>query len=132
VSRYAFVLHSAADRARALKVVARAPSGARVEVKQTKRSTAQNSFLWAALTQVALQKKHCGRKYTPDVWKSIFMHACGQEVQFIPSLDQTTLIPWGHRSSDLSKHEMSELLEFIISWCTQNGVTLHDPQERAA
>jgi hypothetical protein len=132
VSRYAFVLNSAADRARAMKVVAAAPAGTRVEVKQTKRSTAQNSFLWAALSQIALQKKHCGRKYTPDIWKSIFMHACGQEVQFIPSLDQTTLIPWGHRSSDLSKHEMSELLEFIQAWCADNGVKLHDERERAA
>jgi hypothetical protein len=61
----------------------------------------------------------------------LFMHACGQEVQFIPSLDQTTLVPWGHRSSDLSKPEMSTLIDFITSWCAQNGVTLHDEQRAA-
>jgi len=125
-------LHSAADRARAMRVIAAAPAGTRIEVKAAKRSLDQNAKLWACLSDIALQKTHCGRKYTADIWKTLFMHACGQDVQFIPSLDQTTLVPWGYRSSDLSKAEMSELLEFIISWCAQNGVTLHDHEEKAA
>ena len=115
-----------------MKVVAAAPAGTRVEVKAAKRSLDQNSMLWSALSQIALQKTHCGRKYTPDQWKVIFMHACGREVQFIPSLDQSTFIPWGQRSSDLSKAEMSELLECVVAWCAQNGVKLYDDQERAA
>ena len=132
MSRYSFLLNSAADRARAMKVVAAAPAGTRVEVRAAKRSLPQNDRMWACLSEIALQKTHCGRKYTPDQWKVIFMHACGREVQFIPSLDGSTFIPWGQRSSDLSKAEMSELLEFIISWCAQNGVKLHDRQEQAA
>jgi len=133
VSRYLITLRSAADRARAMRVIAAAPAGTRIEVKAAKRTLPQNDCMHAMLTDVALQKTHCGRKYTPDQWKVLFMHACGREVQFIPALDGSTFIPWGNRSSDLSKAEMSELLEFIISWCAQNGVTLHDPhQERAA
>jgi len=47
-------------------------------------------------------------------------------VQFLPSLDNSTFIPWGQSSSDLSKEEMSELIEFIAAWGAQNGVTFAD------
>ena len=63
----------------------------------------------------------------------IFLHAVGREVQFIPSLDGTTFIPWGQSSSDLSKEEMSELMDFMEAWGAENGVVWSDPtQERAA
>jgi hypothetical protein len=131
MSRYAFTLNTSADRARVMQVITAAPAGARVEVKAAKRSLEQNAKLWAALSDVALQKEHCGRKYTPNQWKVLFMHAAGREVQFIPSLDQSTFIPWGNSSSDLSKEEMSNLLEFIIAWGTQNGVTFHGDEVAA-
>jgi hypothetical protein len=126
MSRALIVLHSVADRARAIKLIGQVPAGSRVEVKGARRSLPQNDKLWASLTDIAAQKEHCGRKYTPDQWKVLFMHACGAEVQFLPSLDGATFIPWGNRSSDLSKAEMSELLEFILSWGAQNGVVFHD------
>jgi hypothetical protein len=80
------------------------------------------------LTDVATQKEHVGRKYAPDQWKVLFMHACGREVQFIPSLDNATFIPWGQSSSDLSKAEMTELIEFIHAWGAEHGVVFHDPE----
>lgn len=132
MTRYAFTLNSSADRARALRAVTQAPAGTRVEVKAAKRSLDQNSKLWAMLSEIATTKEHCGRKYTPDQWKIIFMHAMGREVQFIPSLDQSTFIPWGHRSSDLSKDEMSNLLEFIIAWGAENGMNLATDEAVAA
>jgi hypothetical protein len=88
--------------------------------------------MWALLTDVATQKEHHGRRYTPDQWKVIFMAACGREVQFIPSLDGSTFIPWGQSSSDLSKAEMTDLIEFIMSWGAENGVAFNEPKARAA
>ena len=102
-----------------------APIGTRVTFKAHKRSTAQNDHMWAILTDIAAQKEHCGRKYTPDAWKVIFLAAIGQEVQFIPSLDGKTFIPWGQSSSDLSKKEMTDLIEFMMAWCAENDVVLH-------
>jgi hypothetical protein len=128
------VLHRDADRQRAASWAQQAPWGTRIEFKAQKRSLEQNDKMWAMLTDVATQKDHAGRRYTPDQWKVIFMHACGREVQFIPSLDGATFIPWGSSSSDLSKAEMSDLIEFIASWGAQNGVVFHDAeaQGRAA
>ena len=82
------------------------------------------------LTEVAEQKKHYGRKYSPDQWKALFMSACGHELQFLPALDNNTFVPYSnHSSSRLSKREMTELIEFILSWAAQNGVQFRDQQD---
>ena len=129
MSRHLITIYSDADRARADAYIRQAPVGTRVEFKAVKRSLPQNDLMWAKLTDIAAQKEHNGRKYTPDQWKTIFMDAIGREVQFIPSLDGKTFIPWGNRSSDLSREEMSNLLDFIDAWGAQNGVTFHGPHE---
>ena len=128
MSRAALLLNSNADRSRAVDLIQRAPKGSRIEIKGGRRSIPQNDHMWLLLTDVARQKDHCGRKYTPDQWKVIFMHACGREVEFIPALDGAAFIPWGQRSSDLSKDEMSALIEFILSWGAQNGVVFYSEE----
>jgi len=113
-------------RKRAVDMVTLAEHGSRVEFKGPKRTLDQNARLWAMLTDVADQMEHEGRKYTSDAWKAIFLAALGREVEFIPSLDGKTFIPWGQSSSDLSKKEMSDLLEFIAAWGAENGVRFQD------
>jgi len=113
-----------------MEVCRKAPHGSRVELKAEKRSHAQNDRMWAMLTDIAVQKEHNGRKYTPDQWKVLFMSACGREVQFIPSLDGKTFLPWGQSSSDLSKKEMTDLIEFMFAWGAEHGVVFHDEPER--
>jgi hypothetical protein len=132
MSRALVTIHSTADRERIGHWATKAPTGTRVEFKAAQRTLPQNDRMWAMLTDVSTQKEHCGRKYTPDQWKVIFMHACGQEVQFIPSLDNKTFIPWGQRSSDLGKDEMSELIDFIAAWGAENNVRFNDPAESSA
>lgn len=132
MSRALIVLGSPAARDAAAALVAKAPPMTRVEFKGARRTLAQNDRMWAMLTDIARQKDHGGRRYTPDQWKVIFLHAAGREVQFIPSLDGTTFIPWGQSSSDLSKEEMSELIEFLFAWGAENGVVWSDPTEQAA
>jgi hypothetical protein len=132
MSRALIVVHGPRERERVASLASKVPAGTRIEFKASKRTLAQNDRMWAMLTDIAAQKSHCGRKYTTDQWKILFMHACGREVQFIPSLDQSTFIPWGQSSSDLSKQEMTELIEFMFSWGAENGVTFHDQQEDAA
>ena len=126
------VVRAQDDRQRAARWAMQAKHGTRIEFKEAKRTTDQNSMLWACLTDVACQCEHGGRRYTPDQWKTLFMHACGREVQFIPSLDGATFIPWGQSSSDLSVAEMIDLIEFILSWGAQNGVVFHDSERSAA
>lgn len=133
MSRALIVCYSQADRRKAADWCMKAPTGTRIEFKASKRTLPQNDRMWSMLTEVATQVTHLGNKYTPDQWKVLFMHACGREVQFLPGLDEKTFIPWGQSSSDLSKEEMSELIEFIFAWGAEHGVTFNDDaQEQAA
>lgn len=126
MSRAVIVLNCQRNRDKAARWMHELPHATRVEMKASKRTLPQNARMWAMLTDVASQTTHAGRKYTPEQWKVLFMHACGREVQFIPALDGATFIPWGQSSSDLSKAEMTDLIEFIFVWGAKNGVTFRD------
>jgi hypothetical protein len=132
MSRALITIRGKTDRDRVARWAAQAPFGTRVEFKEVKRSLPQNDRMWAMLTDIATQKEHCGRKYTPEIWKCLLMHAWGREVKFIPALDGEGVVPMVYRSSDLSKAEMTELIEFLFSWGAQNGVVFKDDEERAA
>lgn len=132
MSRATVVITGPASRQKVIQWASTVPVGTRIDFKEAKRTLAQNDRLWAMLTDVASQKEHASRKYTTDQWKVLFMHACGREVQFIPALDNSTFIPWGQSSSDLSVGEMTELIEFMLSWGAENGVVFHDQHEEAA
>jgi hypothetical protein len=129
MSRALIIIRSNRDRERAAKWCLKAPSQCRIEFKETKRSLPQNDKFWAMLSDVASQKEHFGRRYSADVWKLLFMDEYGRETKFVPSLDGSTVVPIGQSSSDLTKDEMSELIEFIASWGAENGVIFHDGKE---
>src|SRR6185436_3477160 len=109
MSRSLLILNSPNVRARAKTWIDAAPHNTRVEFRETKRSLPQNDKFWATLTDVSKQVLHQGRRYPAEIWKVLFMAAHGQEVKFVPSLDGTTVVPLGYRSSELDKAEMSEL-----------------------
>ena len=133
MSRAVLILGMPSVAAKAIDWIRRAPRGTRLTFQGPKRSTDQNARMWAMLTDISEQKEHMGKKYKPERWKVIFMHALGQEVEFIPSLDGTTFIPIGHQSSELSVSEMIELQDLIEAWGAQNGVVFHAQElERAA
>jgi hypothetical protein len=130
--RAQIIINGRSDREKAHNWIDRAPPGSRIDFKGPRRSVDQNDKLWAMLTDVATQKMHAGRRYTPDQWKCLFLHGCGREIQFLPALDNSTFLPYGQSSSDLSKEEFSELLDFIAAWGAENGVAWSEPKENAA
>lgn len=129
MSRALVVILSRSDRERVAHWADGVPYGTRVEFKAPKRTLPQNDLFWGLLTDFSKQVEHCGRKYTPDEWKLILMHAWGREVQFLPALDQSTFIPAAH-SSDLSVQEMTDLIEFIFAEGANRGVQFHDGWKR--
>ena len=126
MSRAFLVLANDLFRAKAKRWIDQLPPNSRITFQKPKRTLPQNDRMWAMLTDIAEQKTHFGRKYPADGWKLIFMSACGRETQFIPALDGQGFIPWGQSSSDLSVQEMTDLIEFMFAWGTQNGVIFHD------
>lgn len=130
MTRALVVLNDKSDRDKVARWAYGVPDGTRVEFKPPKRSLPQNDRMWAMLTDVAAHMKRAHAKnFTTDQWKAIFMHACGREVSFLPSLDGQTFIPWGQSSSDLGVKEMTDLIEFMFAWGAENGVIFNEPQD---
>lgn len=126
MSRAVIVVRTDADRLKIISWAKQLQRGDRVEFKRAKRTLPQNARMWAMLTEVSEQAEHMGRKYTPEQWKCLFMHALGQEMEFLPALDGRTFIPIGHRSSDLSIEEMGNLIELLFVYGAEHGIVYKD------
>lgn len=132
MSRALITIRSSADRLRAVKWVQQAPAGTRIEFKRSKRSIPQNAIFWAMLTDVATQLPWHGLKLTPDDWKLVFLDALKREVRLVPNIEGTGFVNIGRSSSDLSKDEMSQLIDLIAEFGARHSVKFHDTQEAAA
>jgi hypothetical protein len=117
------------DRLRASRWALRARPGMRIEFKEAKRTVDQNARMWAMLTDVASQLPWHGMKLTPDDWKILFLDALKREIRAIPNLNGDGFVNLGKSSSDLTRAEMSDLMELISAFGTSHGVTFHDDQE---
>lgn len=131
MSKQTFVMAHRRARDNALRAVANAPAGYVVTVAEPKRSTEQNSKLWAMLTDVARAKPE-GRNWTPETWKAAFMHFLGHQVMFAEGLEGSGPFPLGFRSSRLSVKQMADLITCIEEYGTRNGVQWTDEEKAAA
>lgn len=96
-----------------------------MEVRDAKRTDHQNAALWSLLGQIMKQRPvHNGVQMDAETYKALFLQALGREVRFVPTLDGTSMLPLGLRSSKLTKAEFSDLIELILAWTAQNGVTV--------
>jgi hypothetical protein len=131
MTRALIVLSSPSDRRKAALWVEQAPKGSRVEFKAPRRSLEANAKMWATLTDIATQVEWYGTKLSPEDWKDVFT-ASLRKARVVPGLDAGTYVPLGMRTSDMSKEEMSSLLELIMAFGAERGVTFHDEMESAA
>ena len=123
------ILRGPSQRDFAKSMIDRAPADAVVTIKAATRSLDQNAALWAALSDISRAKPE-GRMHTPEVWKCLFMQACGHAVQFELGLDGRPF-PTGFSSSRMTKAEMSDLLDFVFQWGAERGVTFTDDRRAA-
>jgi hypothetical protein len=114
----------AGDRNKAVEAIRQAPEGYVMEVKPNKRSEEQSRYMWALLSDIAKQKEWCGLKMEAEDWKNLFTAALkGQR-----TTNGLTggVVVLATATSKMSKEEMSELIEYIISWGIENGVQFSD------
>jgi len=124
MSGQTIILNSPHCRDLARQMINVAPAGSVVNVKAATRSNDQNAKMWAMLSDISRAKPD-GRTHTPDVWKALFMNACGYEVQFLHGLDGNPF-PAGFKSSKLSKAQMAELITFIYAYGDEHKVKWSD------
>jgi hypothetical protein len=122
VSRATIVLNNDASRHKAACWIQQAPNGTRVEFKASRRSLPQNSRLWAMLTDVAQQVPWHGLRLSADDWKLVMMDALKREIRMVPNIDGNGFVNLGRSSSDLSKAEMTELIELVFAFGAKHDV----------
>lgn len=122
MSRALVTIRNDADRNLVSTWASKAPEGTRVEFKQTKRSIPQNDRMWAMLTDVARQLQWDGQHLTPDDWKLVFLDGLKREERLVRAIEGDGFVNLGRSSSDLSKDEMSELMELIAAFGAKHGV----------
>lgn len=130
MSRAVIILNGADARSKAKRWVDLAPINSRVEFKRARRTLDQNAALWARLTDIAEQVEWYGQKLSAEDWKDI-MSASLRKARVVPGLDAGSFVPLGMRTSDMTKEEMSDLLELIAAFGAERGVIFHDEAREA-
>ena len=118
------LLRGQPQRDLAKRLIDLAPIDAVVNVKEATRNADQNAKLWAMLSDISRAKPD-GRTMTAELWKAVFMQACGHEVQFLNGLDGMPF-PAGFRSSRLTVRQMADLISFVSAYGDQHGVKWSD------
>jgi hypothetical protein len=130
MGRALIIVRGDGDRRKAAGWCAKAPNGTRIEYRRSKRSTPQNSLLWARLTDVAEQVEWYGQKLAPSDWKDMFT-ASLRKARVVPGIDPGSFVLLGLHTSEMDKEEMTNLLDLIDAFAAERGVTWHW-QEQAA
>jgi len=101
-----------------------------ITAKPVTRSSSQNAKLHAMLTEIAGQKEWAGMQRDVDTWKRLMVaawcRARGENVELLPALDGHGVDIVFRRTSELTKAEMAELIEFVQAWAAEQGVQLSD------
>lgn len=98
-----------------------------VEVKQEKRSLAQNARLWAMLTDISRQVEWYDQKLDAEDWKHIFTAAL-KKTRAVPGIDGGVVV-LGQSTSKMTKAEMAELQELMEAFGAEKGVRFRAPAD---
>lgn len=132
MGRALVIISSDADRKKAAHWASKSPWGTRIEFKASKRSLPQNDRMWAMLTDIAEQVSHHGVRMAADDWKLVFLDALKRELRMVPNLEGDGFVNLGRSSSDLTKQEMTDLIELMFAWGAKTGVVFKDPANQIA
>lgn len=127
MGRASVVVRSDADRVLLADWAYRVPVGTRVDWRGPRRSTDQNDLMWARLTDLSRNLDWYGQKLTPEDWKDMFT-ASLRKARVVPGLDPGSFVPLGMRTSDMSKDEMTALLDLIDAFAAERGVTFNEEE----
>ena len=121
-----FVLAHAEARANAKKAVEEAPDGYAVEIKPVKRTLGQNALLHALLSDISRYVEWAGQRRDIEVWKRLltaaWLRARGEPLEMLPAIDGHGVDIVFRRTSELTKNEMIELIEYIQAWAIDQEV----------
>ena len=113
------------DRERVAKWAKNVPPGTTVEFRAPRRSTDQNALMWSLLDQISQHVDWYGQKLSNEDWKDV-LTASLRRTRVVPGIDAGSFVPLGMRTSQMTKQEVSELLELIVAFGTERGVKFRE------
>lgn len=124
MSKHIYQLTSPQARNSAKAMIGYVPDNYVCEIKESTRTTEQNSLLWPLLTEISNSVDWYGKKLTPDEWKSVFSASLKQQ-KVVPGLDGGFVV-CAQSTSKMGKREFSDLIDLIFSFGAQKGVRFPD------
>lgn len=97
-----------------------------LELREETRSSAENAMLHALLTSISQQIEWAGCKRSVEVWKRLlvgsWLRARGEQVEMLPALDGHGVEIVFRRTSELTRAECAELIEYVLAWAAEHGI----------
>lgn len=125
MSREVVQIKSKADREKIARWAHGVPDGTTVEFRSPRRSLDQNAMLWSLLSQISKQVDWYGQKLSSEDWKDV-LTASMRRTRVVPGIDAGTFVPLGMRTSQMTKEELSDLIELAIAFGTEHGVKFRE------
>jgi NinB protein len=102
--------------------VDKAGNGVSIAFKRpNKRTLDQNAMMWPILRAISKKMKWGDQQFTPDQWKEIFMGSLWGAMS-VPGIHGGVVFIGARHSSNLTKAEMSELLECILAFAAEHEI----------
>lgn len=99
-----------------------------LEVREEKRSDAENRLLHELLGQIAKRQEWAGKKRTVETWKRLltaaWLRATGEAIELLPAIDGHGIDVVFRATSELTRSECAELITYIQAWAVNQGIEL--------
>jgi hypothetical protein len=125
MSREVVQIKCDADREKIARWARHVSIGTTVEFRAPRRSNDQNALMWSLLGQISKQVDWYGMKLSSEDWKDV-LTASLRRTRVVPGIDAGTFVPLGMRTSQMTKQEISDLLELVIAFGTERGVKFRE------
>lgn len=98
-----------------------------LEIRADTRSLAQNRLMWQRLTELSQQVAWHGAKLSPEDFK-VMLTASLRKQRVVPNIEGNGFVVLGESTSQMSIAEMTELLELIAAFGSEQGVLFRDTE----
>jgi hypothetical protein len=116
-----FRLVNELQKARAIRYVQEAAIGMLVEIREEKRTEAQNRKMWPMLRDISEQILWDGEYLKPEEWKDL-LTAVFKDAKIVAGL-YGGFVAVGLSTSRFTKKQFSDFIEFMYSEGAERGVT---------
>ncbi len=125
MSRAVVQIKSELDRRKVATWAGNVPLDTTVEFRSPRRSGDQNNLMWSLLGQISKSVDWYGTKLSSEDWKDV-LTASLRHARVVPGIDPGTFVPLGMRTSQMTKEEISNLIELAYAFGSEHGVKFRE------